>query len=123
MNKQEFMEVIKTFNDFGGTTERLKSCQACVKTGFVTLPTGDITGCYMLQSYCTDVACIIPNTKTMYVFNYYSATTYRHVEKFFKEYCAERIWYLYKRSDHTGYIDYKYNVREVYSRTKDRIII
>ena len=123
MNKQEFMEIIKTFDGFNSLTERLKSCQAWVKTGYLTLPNGDTTGCYMLVSYTTYVACIIPNTKTMYVFDYYSATTSQHCAKFFREYCARRVCYLYKRSDHTGYIDYtkKPAVRLTYKQLSNKI--
>lgn len=56
-------------------------------------------GYVVLQSYHTLVAIYAMHTETLYVFNYYSNTTSRHVSKFANYVNPIKICYLYKRSD------------------------
>ena len=73
----------------------------------------------ILISYATPVAIYSRSTATLYVFNYYSHTTVKHIYKSAKKIGAMRITWLYRRSD--GIIElalsqyantYKYTKRE-----------
>lgn len=75
-----------TFN----TYERLKTCQA----HYV-----DVDNSVILKSYDTIVAIFNKRVGTLYVFNYYSATTVQHINKFADMLNWDRITYLYKRTD------------------------
>lgn len=53
----------------------------------------------ILRSYQTVVAIFHKASATVYCFNYYSKTTVQHINKFAKLMNADRITYLYRRSD------------------------
>lgn len=53
----------------------------------------------ILKSYNTYVAVYMKNISTLYVFDYYSATTSQHVSKFIKIVNPIYVTYLYRRSD------------------------
>lgn len=72
------------------TYERLNSCQA----HYV-----DLGSSVILKSYDTIVAIYHRKTGSLYVFNYYSATTSQHISKLAKKLRVFRIVYLYERSD------------------------
>lgn len=86
----------------------LNQCQACyVDTGTAVI----------LKSYDTIVAIFNKQVGSLYVFNYYSATTVRHICKFASMLEWDRIVYLYKRSD--SVIEKFYNA---YGQVKERKI-
>ena len=73
----------------------------------------------ILISYATPVAVYSRSTATLYVFNYYSRTTVKHIYKSARKIGAMRITWLYRRSDGiielalSQYADtYKYTKRE-----------
>lgn len=78
--------------------ERLNTCQA----HYV-----DVGNSVILKSYNTIVAIFNKVVGSLYVFDYYSATTQQHISKFAKMLDWDRISYLYKRSD--SVIEKRYN--------------
>ena len=70
--------------------ERLNTCQA----HYV-----EVGNAVILKSYNTIVAIYNKTVGTLYVFDYYSATTVQHINKFARLLEWDRITYLYKRSD------------------------
>lgn len=70
--------------------ERLNTCQA----HYV-----DVGNSVILKSYNTVVAIFNKCVGTLYVFDYYSATTQQHISKFANMLDLDRITYLYMRSD------------------------
>lgn len=70
--------------------ERLNRCQARI------LETESVV---ILKSYSTIVAIYNKRVGSIYVFNYYSATTVQHIYKFADLLDWDRIVFLYKRSD------------------------
>lgn len=78
--------------------ERLNTCQAHYL---------DVGNSVILKSYDTIVAIFNKTVGSLYVFDYYSATTQQHISKFAKMLDWDRISYLYKRSD--SVIEKRYN--------------
>lgn len=78
--------------------ERLNTCQA----HYV-----DVGNVVILQSYSSIVAIYNKIVGTLYVLDYYSATTQQHISKFANMLGWDRIAYLYKRSD--GVLEKRYN--------------
>lgn len=70
--------------------ERLNTCQAHYL---------DVGNSVILTSHSTIVAIFNKTVGTLYVLDYYSATTQQHISKFAKTLDWDRITYLYKRSD------------------------
>lgn len=60
----------------------------------------------ILKSYETVVAIKKKCTGTVFVFDYYSATTSQHVGKFTRLRNVNRVTYLYRRSDRMVEVDY-----------------
>ena len=77
-------------------SERLYKCSATVL--LAELSNGRAVD--ILQSYATRVAIFSRRTGTVYALDNYSATTYQHIYKFAKLMNADRITWLYDRSDH-----------------------
>ena len=86
--QQTYYKAVSThkFNRY----ERLNTCQAHYL---------DVDNSVILKSYNTIVAIFNKNVGTLYVFDYYSATTQQHICKFAKMLDWDRITYLYERSD------------------------
>lgn len=74
-----------------GHATRLNYCQAWYAK--------DAYGSVLLKSYDTIVGIYHPASGSLYVFDYYSATTNKHVWKFAQKIGAARIVWLYRRSD------------------------
>ena len=53
----------------------------------------------IIESYRTYVGVFYRPSSSLFVFDYYSATTYQHINKVAKLLKADRIVYLYRRSD------------------------
>lgn len=53
----------------------------------------------LLKSYDTIVGIMNKSNATLYIFDYYSTTTYKHIHKAAKMLNAMRITWLYRRSD------------------------
>lgn len=125
MNAKEIFETFETnckFNYYTG--EKLRNCKAFVYDGVITQKGENYTATlpvYVLRSYLTNVAFIRKSTGTLYVFDYYSATTAQHIAKFAKDYGAKDVYYLYKRSDHTGYYNFITHERKTYRETIENI--
>lgn len=105
-------------------SERLRYCTATVESGWLYDEQNGYTYVYMLKSYNTYVAMIKVSTQRAYVFNYYSATTCQHVAKFLKDYYANDVYYLYKRSDNTGFRNiakYGSGLRLTYKQVENNI--
>ena len=99
-------ELIKMTNNATQIKEtRLANCSAYIV--LAELENGRAVD--ILKSYRTLVAIFSRRTGTLYVFDYYSATTYQHIYKFAKVMSADRITWLYERSDSvvTTNINYK----------------
>lgn len=77
-------------------SERLAKCSAY--TILAELDNGRAVD--ILQSYETRVAVFSRRTGTVYAFDYYSQTTTQHIYKFSKLLRADRITWLYDRSNH-----------------------
>lgn len=60
----------------------------------------------ILKSYNTVVAIKKKWTGTVFVFDYYSATTSQHIGKFTRLGNVNRVTYLYRRSDRMVEVDY-----------------
>lgn len=71
--------------------ERINTCKA-----FIVKATPNF---YIVVSYHTPVAVYVKSTGTMYVFNFYSATTQLHIRKAAVKLDAMRFTYLYQRTD------------------------
>lgn len=86
--KQTYDKALSThkFNRY----ERLNTCQAHYL---------DVGNSVILKSYNTIVAIFNKTVGSLYVFDYYSATTQQHISKFANMLDWDRIVYLYKRSD------------------------
>lgn len=83
-------------------SHRLRNCTAWVEE-VADSETGEVY--YRLRSYNTIVACLLDTLKgrTVFVFDYWSATTCQHISKFITEYSVFRVCYLYHRSDRVVY--------------------
>jgi hypothetical protein len=73
---------------------------------------------YALKSYNTIVALYNPYTDTVYVLGYWSATSCKHIAKWIEKLDAQHVYYLYKRSDHTGYYNRFTHERTTYTNTQ-----
>lgn len=118
MKYDEFFDGVLAMNTryFGN---KLRTCKAEVVEGSYPIKQGNGTtyiACYVLKSYSTHVAFITYHTRKAYVFNYYSATTCQHISKFLKDYGAKEVYYLYQRSDHTGYYNFTTGERKTFSQ-------
>lgn len=71
--------------------ERINSCKAFI---YEVAP-----NFYIVISYNTPVAVYVKLTGTMYVFDFYSATTQQHIRKAADKLDVMRFTYLYQRSD------------------------
>ena len=65
----------------------------------------DFNNVTVVQSYSTYVAIFSHETGTLYVFDYYSNTTCQHIRKAAKILNADRIVWLYRRSDNLIELD------------------
>lgn len=95
MTREQIIEFANNSNRnfFAGRKEqRVYSCEARV----IEWDNADFS---LLQSYSTIVALYYRPTGTMFVFDQYSATTYKHIYKACKMLDAARITWLYKRFD------------------------
>lgn len=72
--------------------ERIFSCKAWIVKW-------DFTNFALIKSYSTIVGIFSYSTGTLYVFDRYSVTTSQHIIKAAKLLPADRITYLYRRSD------------------------
>lgn len=96
MTRTELKNFIETmYNNrygIGFTAERLYKCSATC----ITLN----NGIKLLKSYNTIVAYYRESTATLFVFDYYSTTTYKHIYKYAEKVGAMRItWLYYKGSN------------------------
>ena len=104
MKKQE---LINKVNKYGNKeyVSRLYTCNASIFKGVNS-------NNYVLKSYNTFVALYRTSSGTVFCFDYYSATTQQHFNKFIKwleehGYLVMRKTYLYKRSDRYIMISHK----------------
>lgn len=108
VKKSNFLSTSRTASD----TERIGKCKAIILHY-------DQCGEDLIMSYNTIVGIYNRRTATLFVFDYYSATTIQHIYKAAKILKPMRITWLYRRSD--GIIElalspsantYKYTKRE-----------
>ena len=112
MKRTELIEVAsKLYNNAMSLETQLNYCTAWYKT--VTTKNGSYE---ILKSYSTIVALCSYRTGTLYVFDYYSATTSQHISKFIKYIAPSRIVYLYDRSDRV--LEYNRITHEHWKTTK-----
>lgn len=93
-SKEDLMKYAKTRSmciNWKVHSIRLNYCQAWYAK--------DVYGAVLLKSYDTIVAIYNPSVGTLYVFDYYSATTTSHIWKFARKSGAARITWLYRRHD------------------------
>ena len=121
MKLEQFLSIVRTFEP---TAEPVKfrSCQAHIVFGSVTDEFGFERYVSLLRSYSTYVAMYDRFTDTVYVFDYYSATTSQHVAKFIRSTEAKSVYYLYKRSDNTGYCSTNHKLYKQSRKTYSQII-
>lgn len=120
MKQTEFYDMVKTFVDTSRAFPLYK-CQACYTLGYVTNNDGNIIDCAFLKSYSTYCCLINLETRTAYVFDYYSATTVQHVWKFIRKFNCKSVYFLYKRSDNRGYCKLPYSEPKTYAQIIDNI--
>ena len=94
MTRTELITIVNSAKSV--KTDRLAHCSANVL--LAELSNGRAVD--ILQSYATRVAIFSRRTGTVYVLSPYSSTTYKHIYKFANIMSADRITWLYDRSDH-----------------------
>lgn len=104
MKKQDLINEVNSFNN-KDYVSRLYTCKASIYKGINS-------NNYVLRSYNTFVAVYHYSTGTVICFDYYSATTQQHFNKFIKwleenGQLVMRKTYLYKRSDRYIEISHK----------------
>ena len=125
MKCDEFFNGVREMNIryFG---KKLRSCKAEVLEGTYPIHKSNCTvsvACYVLKSYNTYVAILTQHERKLFVFDFYSNTTAQHVAKFAHDYGAKEVYYLYQRSDHTGYYNYVTGERKTFTQTINDINI
>ena len=90
---QEFANIVYNANHRQQVSTRVYHCNAEIIDYSSFVPYS------LLKSYNTIVGIYSKNTGTLYIFDYYSATTYQHIYKASKLLNADRITWLYKKSD------------------------
>lgn len=92
MTRTELINItVNEMNKLSGNIERINHCKA-----FIVEATPKF---YIVVSYYTPVAVYVKSVGTMYVFDFYSATTQQHIRKATEKLDAMRFTYLYQRSD------------------------
>lgn len=92
MTRTELMALANDLAKVSRETWKVGNCKADILE--TTLP--DV---YLVRSYSTIVGVFSARTGSMYVFDYYSTTTYKHIYKAFEQLEGDRIVWLYQRSD------------------------
>ena len=93
MTRTELIQYAKrVYNEGARDTWKVANCKAQI------IETRK-PGVYLLKSYSTIVGVFTESTGTLYIFDYYSATTYQHIYKAAKILVADRITWLYRKSN------------------------
>ena len=117
MEMKKALEMLENFIPVSWQGVRLAHCTACELEGYIDSPEhGELW--YALRSYNTIVALYNTYTDTVYVLGYWSSTTAQHIAKWIRRLDAQHIYYLYHRSDHTGYYNRFTRERTTYSKTQ-----
>ncbi len=123
MTKTELFEQCeKHFHD-----SYIKPLNRCQAENTSTVCFDDSTQWIILRSYSTIVAAFSCVSGTVYVRDYYSATTVQHVTKFMQKISADfyivRIAYLYKRSDNIAAIYYRNSSVRYHKRSEIQTLL
>lgn len=94
MTKTELKNLVNEYVVTKNNENRVNHCQAWSQD--FTINNHKVS---ILCSYNTNVGIYIDCIGTLYIFDYYSQTTYSHIHKFAKNKKVNRITWLYQRSD------------------------
>lgn len=94
MTRTKLINLTNNYTVEKTNTNRVNLCQAWSDDFYINY--NKVT---ILRSYNTNVGIYIESIDTLYIFDFYSNTTYNHIHKFAKNKKVAHITWLYQRSD------------------------